>query len=485
MFCKNCGIQIFKESNFCHSCGDKVIKLKSDNGAESVINSVDSHSGAANTLITINKTIDNGQKTIEQKLIDGPYEVKSSEEKSLVDSTYKVGSSEEKKLVDGTYTVKGSDKVGSSIPVKVRNPWSKKKKLVTLVVSSLSVVILAGFITNYVVYLPDRKYAYAVSLMDDNHYEQAIQEFKKMGPFKDSADLITESNYLFAKKLITEKEYVRAKEIILSLDSYKDSHEIILQMDYTSAEHFLESKEYKKAIELFEKSIDYKDSKQLLNKAKYLYGKELVNEKKYIDAIAVLEDIKDYGDSRNILIETRYQEGVNRYNEGEFSGAKQFLSSIGDGKYKDVNKYFNNIKLIESVRGTWKSKYGSRIIVFSKNKVTDIFFPDSHKTKVYTWDLSVVNGMLHSSAGDKYHIKSGNLYSGDSVYLKESSSTVVPKENPSPKIGMTASEIRLSNWGSPKDINRTTTKYGVREQWVYGGSQYIYLEDGIVTSIQE
>ncbi|MFC5403922.1 hypothetical protein [Cohnella soli] len=55
-----------------------------------------------------------------------------------------------------------------------------------------------------------------------------------------------------------------------------------------------------------------------------------------------------------------------------------------------------------------------------------------------------------------------------------------------PELGMTAERLLESkSWGKPKDINRTTTKNGVREQWVYYGDKYVYLEDGIVTSIQE
>lgn len=50
---------------------------------------------------------------------------------------------------------------------------------------------------------------------------------------------------------------------------------------------------------------------------------------------------------------------------------------------------------------------------------------------------------------------------------------------------MTAEEVRQSTWGEPDDINKTTTKYGVSEQWVYGGGKYIYLDDGVVTAIQE
>ena len=40
--------------------------------------------------------------------------------------------------------------------------------------------------------------------------------------------------------------------------------------------------------------------------------------------------------------------------------------------------------------------------------------------------------------------------------------------------------------GHPDSINRTEYSFFVREQWVYnkGKYQYIYLEDGVVTSIQ-
>lgn len=54
-----------------------------------------------------------------------------------------------------------------------------------------------------------------------------------------------------------------------------------------------------------------------------------------------------------------------------------------------------------------------------------------------------------------------------------------------PAIGMTAEQVEKSTWGKPKDINKTTYSWGVSEQWVYSGYRYIYLEDGIVTAIQE
>lgn len=67
-----------------------------------------------------------------------------------------------------------------------------------------------------------------------------------------------------------------------------------------------------------------------------------------------------------------------------------------------------------------------------------------------------------------------------------------PTEKPivkvAPYIGMTAEQVKESTWGKPSEINKTTNLYGVHEQWVYRGyskDRYIYLDDGIVTSIQE
>lgn len=51
-------------------------------------------------------------------------------------------------------------------------------------------------------------------------------------------------------------------------------------------------------------------------------------------------------------------------------------------------------------------------------------------------------------------------------------------------IGMTREEVLASSWGKPQRVNTTTTAYRVREQWVYGDNNYLYFENGILTSIQ-
>lgn len=54
-------------------------------------------------------------------------------------------------------------------------------------------------------------------------------------------------------------------------------------------------------------------------------------------------------------------------------------------------------------------------------------------------------------------------------------------------VGMTAAEVRRS-WGSPDKINSTVNGQGTSQQWVYDRgqfkAQYVYLDNGVVRSIQ-
>ncbi|MEG6573595.1 hypothetical protein V6C31_03455 [Caldibacillus debilis] len=57
------------------------------------------------------------------------------------------------------------------------------------------------------------------------------------------------------------------------------------------------------------------------------------------------------------------------------------------------------------------------------------------------------------------------------------------KEQSEIKIGMTEEEI-IKILGEPININRTITKYGTFEQWVYN-HMYLYFKDGILYAIQD
>lgn len=49
---------------------------------------------------------------------------------------------------------------------------------------------------------------------------------------------------------------------------------------------------------------------------------------------------------------------------------------------------------------------------------------------------------------------------------------------------MTTEQVLRSTWGKPKSINETITAGGRHEQWIYPGHQYLYFDNGVLTSIQ-
>jgi hypothetical protein len=58
------------------------------------------------------------------------------------------------------------------------------------------------------------------------------------------------------------------------------------------------------------------------------------------------------------------------------------------------------------------------------------------------------------------------------------------RSRPKARIGMTAKQvIETTFWGRPDEINRIETKYGVKEQWVYSHSRFLYFENGRLTAI--
>jgi hypothetical protein len=59
------------------------------------------------------------------------------------------------------------------------------------------------------------------------------------------------------------------------------------------------------------------------------------------------------------------------------------------------------------------------------------------------------------------------------------------ESRPNPQLGMTSEQATKSKWGRPREINRTITMLGTKEQWVYGSNRFLYFDNGILTGIQE
>lgn len=98
-------------------------------------------------------------------------------------------------------------------------------------------------------------------------------------------------------------------------------------------------------------------------------------------------------------------------------------------------------------------------------------------------ELMQIVARLYPEESDGYMEKAKKIL--DAEDRKDAEADRIRRKREGVSIGMSQEEVLASNWGKPKDINSTITANGVREQWVYGGGNYLYFTDGKLTGIQK
>ncbi|MCJ7841762.1 DUF2845 domain-containing protein [Lederbergia sp. NSJ-179] len=110
------------------------------------------------------------------------------------------------------------------------------------------------------------------------------------------------------------------------------------------------------------------------------------------------------------------------------------------------------------------------------------FIPDELKKKVNELnELATSKYTYYTDATEEQMNEAKDKFAEEEKIKEEIESANKPR---TVRIGMTEEEVINEGWGVPKKKNRTTNKYGTSEQWVYDGNNYLYFEDGILTTIQ-
>lgn len=139
-------------------------------------------------------------------------------------------------------------------------------------------------------------------------------------------------------------------------------------------------------------------------------------------------------------------------------------------KYKD-NKTISNLLTY----ATMLSRYKDYKLTGTNNVVTDdIALLDPYYTGVKSDEINQFVAKFMNK--DKWIERNSMLVS---IQQKQDDYN----NKPNPTIGMTQQEVLNSKWGKPNTINKTTTAYGVNEQWVYNNG-YLYFDNGKLTAIQ-
>lgn len=267
----------------------------------------------------------------------------------------------------------------------------------------------------------DGKYQNAVSILKEEKWQEARKLLDELP--KHFKDISILDKYVLARLEISRNSEDELKE-----NFYKTSLGYLeaIPMDYDG--------EFKNDIDKFSRILSEKEKEyqQKINEKKINDSVQLVQDERFEEALELISDVIHHKDVRTI----RYY----------------ILARIERQK-------------VSATLGTQAS--------------------ETHRNEYYQY-LSKINpqynGVLVENINE--YVKS---YGGWEEIEETIDRINFLEENvkPKPKIGMTEEEVKNSSWGKPKSVNKTTTKYGVREQWVYYSNKYLYLEDGILTGIQE
>lgn len=176
----------------------------------------------------------------------------------------------------------------------------------------------------------------------------------------------------------------------------------------------------------------------------------------------------------------------------EFTSA----SNPNEKKYVITNpRVKNSLKKYGKFYITYIGNNFESAVDYSKKTWVEIYTEEAEKEHEFNWvelDQAYIDNIINNNIEFlDFYIK----YKNDIFYpivdkaLEEAEKEKEEQEQQSsksaPKVGMTASQVRSSTWGSPDKINKDTYSWGTTEQWVYNDKGYIYFKNGYVTSISE
>lgn len=118
-----------------------------------------------------------------------------------------------------------------------------------------------------------------------------------------------------------------------------------------------------------------------------------------------------------------------------------------------------------------------------------IKFPDGKTGFIKPLEIEehLYTGFLSSEYDEYIYVNDPKRIAAERKKTKQKAAQAakVKKAKGGVRIGMTQKQVLSSNWGKPDRVNKTITENVVHEQWIYVDSNYLYFENGILTTIQK
>ena len=214
---------------------------------------------------------------------------------------------------------------------KQQKKQKTKKRVRTSFIVALILAIIAGLVYAAIAFgIPYMKYSTAISYMQQENYDAAIEKFTDLGDFMDSKEYKMQSVYGKAVELSKKKQYKEAAELFKEISGYSDSKE---RYSYNIGIQQFEDRDYIGASETFKSIEDYKDSKEKYEECLAALFKEAESNMKGEKYEAAYEKFK-------FLAGIGYKDSGEKINECLEAYLKNAESTLKDGKYESAYNKF-------------------------------------------------------------------------------------------------------------------------------------------------
>lgn len=228
------------------------------------------------------------------------------------------------------------------------------KTVLAVIAAVVIILIAAGVVVGKKIMGPMKDYNAAVALMDAGQYESAIDAFKALDGYKDSAEKIAQCETG------------------------------ILDNEYAAALALMDEGKFEEAIAAFEK-LDYKDSAEKIEECK-----AAITDKNYNEALALMSK-GEYIEAGKILKTLDYKDSAEKYEECKATAPYDF-TEIGDiitfGKFEQDYDLENGPEPI-----TWRvlDKQDGKVLIITENALEKMPF-----FAIY-WKRSTIGAYLDSA----------------------------------------------------------------------------------------
>lgn len=243
------------------------------------------------------------------------------------------------------------------------------------------------------------------------------------------------------------------------------------------ADEAMSEQDYDKAVTMYGQALNIfnrEDTKSKLSKSE-----ELIESKKAFDEGMKFLDVKNYFDAflefKKVIEEdtTNYENALKKQEESKGLCVAQGIKDANN--YASANDYEN---AVSSLYNALAIDSTNKELLDLKNQYT------SSRNKALDEANAQAQAKAKADADAKALANAKAAKEYDEQKAKKAEEAKQKRKSEGVRIGMTKDEVLGSNWGQPKSVNKTTGSYGTHEQWVYGGNNYLYFDNGILTSFQ-